>query len=139
MKAWSPLHLLLWIVVSMSVSAIGSQAALAAQPLIDRGLLFSDPEISDAQVSPDGNLLAFFKSVRGTRNLWVKPTDESLEKARPLTAAAEHSPQEFHWTRDSKYLLFTQDSGGNGKLDVYVAAVMDQPAPGQVATVRNLT
>jgi dipeptidyl aminopeptidase/acylaminoacyl peptidase len=140
MKARPPSHPWYWFVFSVSAFAIGSEAALSApQPLIDRALFFSNPEISAAQVSPDGKFLAFFKSVRGTRNIWVKRTDESLEKARPLTAAAENSPQKFYWTRDSKHILFTQDIAGNGKLDIYAVDIMSHPAAGQIAPARNLT
>ena len=54
--------------------------ALAAQnkpaeglpPLIDRELLFGNPEISGAQISPDGKFLAFIKPYKDTRNVWVK-------------------------------------------------------------------
>jgi dipeptidyl aminopeptidase/acylaminoacyl peptidase len=140
MKARPPSHLWYWFVFSVSAFAVGSEAALSApQPLIDRALFFADPEISGAQVSPDGQFLAFFKLFRGTRDIWVKRTDESLEKARPLTAAVENSPQKFYWTRDSKYILFTQDIGGNGKVNVYAVGITDPPSAGQIATARNLT
>ncbi|MGH9930517.1 MAG: hypothetical protein ACREA9_15000, partial [Pyrinomonadaceae bacterium] len=39
-------------------------------PLIDRELFFGDPEISGAQISPDGKFLAFVKPFKGTRNVW---------------------------------------------------------------------
>ena len=41
-------------------------------PLIDRELLFGDPEITAAEVSPDGKYLAFMKPWSKTRNIWVK-------------------------------------------------------------------
>ena len=41
-------------------------------PLIDRELLFGNPEISGAQISPDGKFLAFIKPWKDTRNVWVK-------------------------------------------------------------------
>lgn len=141
MKARPSSHLWHGLLFSVCALAIGSQPAHSApQPLIDRSLFFSDPEISDAQVSPDGKFLAFFKLVSGTRNIWVKRTDESLEKARPLTAGAGSSPQKFNWTRDSKSILFTRDIGGDGKLNVYAVNIMGQPAAaGGTATARNLT
>lgn len=139
MNARPPSHLWYGLVFAVSAFAMGSEAARSApQPLIDRALFFADPAISDAQISPDGRFLAFFKLVRGTRAIWVKPTHESLETARPLTAAAENSPQVFYWTRDSKAILFTQDIGGNGQLNVYVVGIMDAPAAGRIAA-RNLT
>src|SRR5687767_14180440 len=44
-------------------------------PLIDRDLFFGDPEISGAQLSPDGKFIAFVKPFKGNRNIWVKRTD----------------------------------------------------------------
>src|SRR2546425_13179100 len=39
-------------------------------PIIDRELFFGDPEISGAQISPDGRFIAFIKPFKGTRNVW---------------------------------------------------------------------
>jgi hypothetical protein len=54
--------------------------------LIDRELFFGDPEISGAQLSPDGTFLAFIKPLKGTRNVWVKRTEEPFAAAKPITA-----------------------------------------------------
>src|SRR5829696_3448096 len=48
-------------------------------PLIDRQLFFGDPEITGGQLSPDGKFVAFIKPLDGTRNVWVKRTDEPFE------------------------------------------------------------
>ena len=48
----------------------------ALPPLIDRELIFGDPEITGAQVSPDGAFIAFVKPYNGTRNVWVKRADQ---------------------------------------------------------------
>ena len=49
-------------------------------PLIDRALFFGDPEISGAQLSPDGQFLSFIKPFNGTRNIWVKKAEEPFDK-----------------------------------------------------------
>ena len=59
--------------------------ASAQPPLIDRELLFGDPEVSGAQLSPDGKFLSFIKPYNGTRNIWVKGLNEPFDKARPMT------------------------------------------------------
>ena len=48
-------------------------APLMAQqpPIIDRELFFGDPEITGAQISPDGKFIAFIKPWNGTRNIWA--------------------------------------------------------------------
>ena len=66
----------------------GAATGAAAQqpPLIDRELFFGDPEISGAQISPDGRYISFRKPYRGVMNIWVKGVDEPFDKARPITA-----------------------------------------------------
>ena len=54
-------------------------------PLIDRELLFGNPEIAGAQLSPDGKYIAFLKPWKETRNIWVKGTHEPFAAARLLT------------------------------------------------------
>ena len=53
--------------------------------LIDRELLFGDPEISGAQLSPDGKYIAFLKPWKETRNIWVKQISEPFSSARLMT------------------------------------------------------
>ena len=69
-----------------SASRVLAQPATGLPPLIDRELFFGDPEISGAQISPDGKFIAFVKPLKGTRNIWVKRTDEPFDKAKPITA-----------------------------------------------------
>ena len=73
----------------------------ALPPLIDRELFFGDPEISGAQISPDGKFIAFIKPFKGTRNVWVKRTEEPFAAAKPVTADKRPIGQYF-WSRDGK-------------------------------------
>jgi len=110
-------------------------------PLIDRELIFGDPEISAAQLSPDGTFVAFLRPLDGTRNLWVKRVDEPSEKARPITADTKRPiPPFFRWTWDSRYVLFIQDQGGDENYNVYAVEPRAAPAPGaKVPVARGLT
>ena len=40
--------------------------------LIDRDVIFGNPEIAAAQLSPDGKYIAFLKPWKDTRNVYVK-------------------------------------------------------------------
>ena len=64
---------------------LAGSAAAQQPPIIDRELFFGDPEISGAEISPDGKYIAFLKPLNKTRNIWVKRTDEPFDKARPIT------------------------------------------------------
>lgn len=109
-------------------------------PLIDRQLFFGDPEISGAQISPDGQFIAFIKPLNGTRNVWVKRTAEAFSAAKPITNDAKRPIPGYFWSRDGKYILFVQDQGGNENFNVYAVNPADGPAAGQeVPAARNLT
>src|SRR5437588_12952518 len=69
-------------------------------PIIDRELFFGDPEISGAQISPDGRFIAFIKPFKGTRNVWLKRTEESFDKAKAFTADNTRQIPAYYWTGD---------------------------------------
>jgi len=95
-------------------------AALADQPpLIDRNLFYGEVAIAGAQISPDGHYLSFLKPFKGTRNIWVKGADEPFSAARPVSAEASRPIRRYFWSRDSKYILYAQDAGGDENFNVY--------------------
>lgn len=109
-------------------------------PLIDRELLFGNPEIAGAQISPDGKFIAFMKPYKDTRNVWVKRTDEPFEKAKLITNRTDRPIPSFFWSRDGKFILFVQDKGGDENFNVYAVNPNDAPVAGSdVPAARNLT
>src|SRR6266852_2642481 len=88
-------------------------------PLIDRELLFGNPEISGAQISPDGKYIAFQKPWKDTRNIWVKKTEEPFSAARLLTTETKRPIPTFLWTRDGKYIVYAKDNDGDENFNVY--------------------
>ena len=64
--------------LKLTATTLCLAGSMAAQrpPIIDRDLIFGDPEISGAQISPDGKYVAFLKPWNKTRNIWVKATAE---------------------------------------------------------------
>jgi dipeptidyl aminopeptidase/acylaminoacyl peptidase len=109
-------------------------------PIIDRELFFGDPEISGAQISPDGQFIAFIKPYKGTRNIWVKRTTEPFAAAKPITNDMKRPIPAYFWSRDGKYILFVQDKAGDENFNVYAVNPAESPAAGQeVPAARNLT
>src|SRR5687767_2168031 len=109
-------------------------------PLIDREIFFGNPEYAGAQISPDGKYISFVKPLDGTMNVWVKGFDEPFEAARPMTNDQTRPVRNYFWSRDSKYILFVQDKGGDENFNVYSVNPMDKPAAGsKVPLARNLT
>ena len=122
--------------------AAGSAGAQTANqtPLLDRELFFGDPEISGAQLSPDGQYISFIKPYNGTRNVWVKKAGEPFDAARVLTAETKRPVMQYFWTRDSRFVLYVQDQGGDENYNVYAVSPAAAPAAGQaVPPARNLT
>jgi dipeptidyl aminopeptidase/acylaminoacyl peptidase len=118
-----------------------SVAAVAEQPpIIDRAAFFGEVQIAGAQISPDGQYLSFLKPYKGTRNIWVKKATEPFSAARPMSHEATRPVRQYFWSRDSKYLLYAQDAGGDENFNVYAIDPTQaaDPATGTPAT-RALT
>jgi dipeptidyl aminopeptidase/acylaminoacyl peptidase len=92
---------------------------VALPPIIDRELLFGDPEISGAQLSPDGKYLAFLKPWKETRNIWVKQIADPFSSARLMTTETARPVAGFLWTRDGKYIVYVKDNAGDENFNVY--------------------
>ena len=98
-------------------------------PLIDRELLFGNPEIAAAQLSPDGKYLAFVKPWNATLNVWVKKTGEPFASARLLTTEKKRPVAGYLWTRDGKYVCYVKDNDGDENFNLYAV----DPAASAVA------
>lgn len=132
------------IVALLAALLITALPALAQKstlpPLLDRELFFGNPEIAGAELSPDGQFIAFLKPWKDTRNIWVKRTNEPFAAAKRLTDEAKRPIPGFFWSRDSKYILFVKDNDGDENFNVYAVDPSESPAAGQdVPTARNLT
>jgi dipeptidyl aminopeptidase/acylaminoacyl peptidase len=109
-------------------------------PLIDRELFFGNPEIATGTISPDGKSIAFRKPWNGTMNIWVKGVAQPFAQAKRITADTKRPINAFFWSRDSKYILFVQDQGGDENFNVYAVNPADAAdAATQVPKARNLT
>src|SRR5277367_882173 len=105
----------------LALAALTGPIVVRAQqpPIIDRKLFFGEIEIAGAQISPDGQYLSFLKPYKGTRNIWVKKANEPFSAARPVSGEATRPVRGYFWSRDSKYLLYAQDAGGDENFNVY--------------------
>ena len=113
------------------------QANAQLPPLLDRELFFGDPEISGAQISPNGQFISFIKPFNNVKNIWIKKRSESFDRARPLTNDEKRPVTSYFWSRDSKYILYVQDKGGDENYRIYA---LDPLAAGEpVPPARDLT
>ena len=128
------------LLAPVAAQAPAKSAGAGLPPLIDRELIFGNPEIAGAQISPDGQFIAFVKPYKETLNVWVKKTGEPFSAAKLITADTKRPIPSFFWSRDSKYILFVQDQAGDENYNVYAVNPADSPAVGRDAPpARNLT
>jgi len=126
--------------LSLTTLLLLAPAAAQQPPLIDRELFFGDPEISGAQISPDGKYIAFLKPLNKTRNIWVKAADAPFDSAKPITNDTKRPIPGYLWSRDGKFVLYVQDKLGDENYSVYAVNPADAPAAGaEVPAARNLT
>ncbi|MGH9936778.1 MAG: alpha/beta fold hydrolase, partial [Blastocatellia bacterium] len=129
--------------VALTIPALAQQPAKKSTgqpPLLDRELFFGNPEISGAQISPDGKFIAFLKPYKDTRNIWVKRAEEPFSAARLITSDTKRPIPAYFWSRDGKYILFVQDKGGDENYNVYAVNPAETSAAGEAAPkARNLT
>jgi dipeptidyl aminopeptidase/acylaminoacyl peptidase len=129
----------LCLMLLVSVDAQEKKTA-GLPPVIDRDLIFGNPEIAAAQLSPDGQYIAFLKPWKDTRNVYVKKVDEPFSAARQMTAETKRPVAGYFWSRDSKYILFAKDHDGDENYNVYAVDPAAQPAAGADAPeARDLT
>ena len=154
MKRFS--NALLWLMsLAMLVSSLSAQeakdtknkktpaaasATAGLPPIIDRELLFGNPEIAGAQLSPNGKYLAFLKPWKDTRNIYVKAVDEPFAAARLLTSETKRPIPQFFWTWDSRYIIYVKDNDGDENFNAFAVDPAAKPAAGAEAPAsRDLT
>jgi dipeptidyl aminopeptidase/acylaminoacyl peptidase len=133
--------------LALLVAALGAQAKdnkasapSGLPPLIDRELIFGNPEIAGARLSPDGKYIAFLRPWKDTRNIYVKGVTEPFSAARLLTSEAKRPIPGFFWTWDSKYVLYIKDNDGDENFNLYAVDPAAKPATGAEAPAsRDLT
>jgi dipeptidyl aminopeptidase/acylaminoacyl peptidase len=127
------------MIPALLAAAQGTSSA-GLPPIIDRELIFGNPEIAGAQISPDGHYIAFLKPWKDTRNVYVKAVDEPFSAARLLTTETKRPIPGYLWTRDSKYIIYAKDHDGDENFNVYAVDPAAQLAAGADAPAsRDMT
>ncbi|MEJ2861743.1 S9 family peptidase [Actinomycetospora flava] len=98
--------------------------------------LFALPEKARPRISPDGTRLAYLAPWKNRLNVWVQdlgPSGDLLGEGRCVTADETRSVTHYAWTDDPRWLLYTQDDGGDENHHLFRVdldgAGGDDPAP----------
>jgi len=86
------------VFLTASIAAARGDKAASPPPLIDRDVIFGNPEIAAAELSPDGKFVAFLKPWKDTRNVYVKAVGEPFSNARLLTTETKRPVAGYLWT-----------------------------------------
>ncbi len=130
----------LFVLQGVAAATIDQSYLAKLPPIIDRDILFGDPQISGGQVSPDGKYISFRKPYKDILNIWVKGIEEPFAAAKPVTADTTRPVRGYFWSKDSRYILYAQDKGGDENWHVYAVDPMAKLGPGQdVPPARDLT
>jgi dipeptidyl aminopeptidase/acylaminoacyl peptidase len=108
--------IILLIFCGLLICSVVAQQKLST-PLIPREVLFGNPERSYPQISPDGTQIGYLAPVDGVLNVWVRTLGKSDD--RPVTADKHRGIRNFLWQYDNKYILYTQDAGGDENWRLY--------------------
>jgi len=122
--------------------AAATACFLTAQqpPLLDRELFFDDPEISAAQLSPNGEFITFMRPFNKVRNIWIKKAGAPFSDARPLTFSAKRPIPAYFWSRDAKNVLYIQDNDGDENFNVYaIDPSAAKPEPRNLTNAKGVT
>lgn len=101
--------------------------------LIDRKVLFGNPERAGVQISPDGKFLSWLAPKDGVLNVFVAPAGK-LAEAKAVTADATRPVRQYFWAFDGQHLLYLQDKGGDENFHLFRVKV----ATGEVADLTDL-
>ena len=91
-------------------------------PLIEREVLFGNPERAAVQLSPDGTKLAWLAPVNDVLNVWVAPVGD-IAQARAVTQDKERGIRQYFWAETNNHIVYLQDKGGDENWRVYLSDV----------------
>lgn len=128
------------LIIATVVACQAPKPKVEQPPIIDRALLFDNPEIAAGQLSPDGKFISFIKPYKGTLNIWVKKLEEEFTAAKPVTADTLRPIRSYFWSRDGKFILYSQDKGGDENFNIYAVNPQEAPPAGaDIPVNRDLT
>jgi dipeptidyl aminopeptidase/acylaminoacyl peptidase len=112
----------------------GAEAAGRQPPIIPLTHFFDNPEITGAQISPDGRWLSYLKPWNGKLNIHVRAVEavgtNAAAAERRMTSDTTRPVTAYFWSANGQYLLYVQDKGGNENYHVYrVPVAGDAVAP----------
>ena len=92
------------------------QAVTAPGSLVDLHEFFKNPVLVSAQISPDGNYVAYLAPWQERLNVWVKKTDGGVPSR--ITNETERDVHDFKWTTNNR-LVYERDTKGDENFKLF--------------------
>jgi dipeptidyl aminopeptidase/acylaminoacyl peptidase len=86
--------------------------------LIEREILFGNPEKSGVQISHDGKYISYLAPNEGVLNVWITKVDDILN-AKLITSDEKRGIRDYFWSKDSQYIIYAQDKKGDENWRLY--------------------
>jgi dipeptidyl aminopeptidase/acylaminoacyl peptidase len=101
-----------------------------APPRLPLKAFFDNPKYASATISPDGKRIAFLAPADNDRlNVWICTADAGLDTAKLVTHEKARGITSFSWTRDGRWILYSQDSNGDENYHLFRADPDKPDAP----------
>lgn len=110
--------ILVTMLFSTLSACVNNQHFTNTTPLIPREVLWSNPDKSKVQISPDGTRISYLSSVNGVKNIWVVPLN-NLSAAKPVTNDTFRGINDYQWAYTDQHIIYRQDQGGNENWRLY--------------------
>jgi len=91
-------------------------------PLVDRALLFGNPDRIQGRLSPDGTMISFLAPFHDVLNIWVAPVGD-IEAARVISNDQSRGIRQHFWMADGRFIVYLQDTGGNENWHIHAVNV----------------
>ncbi|WP_417905533.1 alpha/beta fold hydrolase [Candidatus Tisiphia endosymbiont of Micropterix aruncella] len=92
--------------------------SFADHPIIQRQILFSNPDKAMVTLSPDGQYISYLAPKDGVLNLWIGPSSDP-SKAQPVTDDKDRGIESYAWTFSGTHILYAQDNKGDENFRIY--------------------
>jgi dipeptidyl aminopeptidase/acylaminoacyl peptidase len=89
-----------------------------ASPLIERKILFGNPDKTMVKLSPNGKHISYIAPRKGVLNIWIAPSSDPLN-ATPITDDKDRGIRSYCWAYDNTHIIFSQDEKGDENFRLY--------------------
>lgn len=86
--------------------------------IIERKIIFGNPDKALVRLSPDGNYISFVAPLDGVLNVFVSKRQEP-ENAKPITFDKSRGVRSYFWSYDNKHIIYAQDEKGDENWRLY--------------------